>query len=245
MMALDDSGKIKEIFDAVYAGEELKAHTREHLHRRFYEKQGKSLFRAGYAVVCSLFLLFGIGGYVFYFKPVTYISIDINPSIELELNRIDRIIGVIPYNEDGAAAIKDLPLINRKYDDGIIALLESRGMSAYLSEEADITISVASEYEDKNAAIRARVEACTGERYGNVHCHASSGEELQDAHHADLSFGKYRAFLELQAENPDLTVEDIKGMSMREIQEIMAGTSWNGKEAGGNEGHGRHGHGCR
>lgn len=238
---MDERMRIREAFDTVHAEEALKGRTRDFLHRRFYENKKRRILRAGYAVVCSLFLLLGIGGYTIYFTPVTYISIDINPSIELELNRLDRIIEVTPFNEDGAAAIKDLPLKNRRYDEGIVALLESRGMSAYLSGDANISISVASDYEERNARIQSRVMECTGERYGKVSCHASSGEEIRSAHHAGLSFGKYRVFLELQLENPELTVEDIKGMSMREMQELMEEEPCAGTD---HAGHGKHGKGC-
>lgn len=242
MVTLDERAKLKYMFDAVYAEEALKENTKDCLHRRFYEKQKKRVDRIGYAMACSLFLLLGMGGYAFYFTPVTFISIDINPSIELELNRIDRIIAVTPYNEDGAAAVENLALKNRRYDEGILALLESNGMSSYLSEDANISISVASDYEGKNARIQERVMECTGKLYGNVSCHASSGEDMKRAHHAGVSIGKYRAFLELQAVNPELTLEDAKGMSMREIQEVMDGDSCGGTESSG---HGGHGHGCR
>ena len=236
---MDERMKMKDIFDAVHADEGLKDHTRDFLRRRFYETRRS--FRAAYAIACSLFLLLGLGGYSVYFTPVTYISIDINPSIELELNRLDRIIAVTPYNEDGAAAIKNLSLKNRRYDDGILVLLESGGMSSYLSEDAGISISVASDYEEKYARIQNRVMECTGDRYANVSCHASSEEVVSSAHHAGLSFGKYRAFLELQSENPELTAEDVKEMSMREIQELMERESCDNR---GNSGHGRHGKGC-
>ena len=250
---MDERTKIKDVFDAVHADEALKGHTREFLHRRFYGQEGswktqkRRALRAGYALACSLFLLFGIGGYAVYFTPVTYISIDINPSIELELNRLDRIITVTPFNEDGAAAVQNLSLKNLKYDEGILALLESREMSSYLSEDAAISISVASEHEETNSRIQARVMECTGGQYGNVSCHASSGDVIRSAHHAGLSFGKYRAFLELQSENPELTVEDVKGMSMREMQQLMDGASCRGSEDsrdGEESGHGRHGKGC-
>lgn len=244
---MDERTRIKDAFDAVHADEALKNRTRDILHKRFYEADRRSkrwsrqMVCTGYAVACSLFLLLGIGGYAVYFTPVAYISIDINPSIELELNRLDRIITVTPFNEDGEAAVKNLSLKNRRYDDGILTLLESKGMAAYLSGDADISISVASDHEEKSARIQNRVMECTGERYGSVSCHESSEEVIRSAHHAGLSFGKYRAFLELQPENPNLTVEDVKGMSMREMHELMGKSSCGNREGSGQ---GRHGNGC-
>ena len=43
------------------------------------------------------------GGTWLYFTPTMEISVDINPSIELGVNRFDRVISVDGYNEDGQA----------------------------------------------------------------------------------------------------------------------------------------------
>ena len=105
-------------------------------------------------------------------------------------------------------------------------------------------------------------EACgDGE---NVHCAQGSQEELEAAHHAGLPFGKYRAYLELQALDPSVTVEDVQGMSMAELRAWIAalsegesqpqitpsgqtGQGWEGEaehESGHGNGHGNgHGYG--
>lgn len=51
------------------------------------------------------------------------------------------------------------------------------------------------------------------------------------AHEAGMSFGKYKAFLELQALNPDITAEDIKDLTMRQIRDMIAELSGNTDEA--------------
>ena len=45
------------------------------------------------------------------------------------------------------------------------------------------------------------------------------------AHKEGLSYGKYRAFLELQKLEPGITPEEIRGMSMREIRERISAES--------------------
>mgnify|MGYP006964182038 CR=1 FL=1 len=52
------------------------------------------------SVAACLLLLF-LGGRQFYFIPTVKISIDINPSMELGVNRFDRIVSVEGYNDDG------------------------------------------------------------------------------------------------------------------------------------------------
>ena len=64
------------------------------------------------------------------------------------------------------------------------------------------------------------MEACAANRK-NAYCYACSPEEVDEAHAAGLSHGKYRAYLELQALAPDITIEEVQGMTMREIQELV------------------------
>ena len=83
------------------------------------------------------------------------------------------------------------------------------------------------------------------------------------AHKEGLSYGKYRAFLELQKLEPGITPEEIRGMSMREIRErieyLAPGSVWadpdgepadsgfcgQGECPGMGHGHGRQGRGRR
>ena len=48
-------------------------------------------------IACFIFLLFSFSGYGLYFTKTSIISIDINPSIELNINRFDRVISINKY----------------------------------------------------------------------------------------------------------------------------------------------------
>lgn len=214
--------RLKDALDSIHAEDELKEHTRRFLRRKLYNKSRRRTMTLRYAaVVCSLLFLAGFGGYLFYITPVSYISIDINPSIELGLNRLDRIVTVASFNEEGAVALANVELKNLKYEEAILVLLESQEISAYLTDQARISINVASDDRDKNAEIQERVMECTGDRYENVSCHGSSEADMHDAHYLGLSVGKYRAYVKLQSLAPDITAEDVRGMTMRQIQELI------------------------
>lgn len=215
--------QLKRAFDAVVAEDRIKENTKNYLHYRLYGKYRRTRNYGRLAVAFCLVLLLGIGGHGLYFTPVSFISIDINPSIELGLNRLDRIISVTPFNVDG---VENLELKNRKYDEAILMLLDSREMSSYVTEDSQISISVVSEYSDKNEEIQERVMACTEKRYENVSCHSSSEGVVESAHHEGVSFGKYQAFLELQSLYPDITIEDIRNLTMRQIQDKIDAYSY-------------------
>lgn len=226
--------RIKKAFDYIHAEEKLKENTRACLQQKCCESHKKITLYSRYAISFCLVFLICTAGCSLFFIPVTYISVDINPSIELELNRFDRIIEIIPYNQDGAELVKNISLKYKKYDEAILTFLESSEVEPYLSEDAQISISVASEYEDKNTEIQSRVIERTRHNYGNVSCHSSSEEDMKNAHHAGMSFGKYRAFLELQELNPELTVEDVRDMSMCQIRDSIEHYSCDAEE---NESH--------
>ena len=46
-------------------------------------------------------------------------------------------------------------------------------------------------------------------------------DDVKEAHSVGLSFGKYRAFLELQKVNPDITIDDVKGLTMRQVRDLI------------------------
>lgn len=53
------------------------------------------------------------------------------------------------------------------------------------------------------------------------HSYGSGNGSAHGAHEAGLSFGKYRAYLELKELDPEITPDDIRDLSMREIQDMI------------------------
>ena len=88
------------------------------------------------------------------------------------------------------------------------------------------------------------LQSCTA-GHRNTYCYSVDAQWAQEAHHLSLSCGKYRAFLEVQALYPDITPEEIQGMTMREIRTLLSGAGEEGQAASppGHGGHGHHGAG--
>ena len=61
---------------------------------------------------------------------------------------------------------------------------------------------------------------------------------MEQAHEAGLSYGKYKAYLELQALDPTITVVEIQNMTMREIRDLLNAISDNGNAGANHPGHG-------
>lgn len=239
--------KLKEIFSQVQAEEELKENTRIFLaekSKRYTEPRTKKFRYFVPAAGCICLLLLFFCGHWLYFTPTTEISIDINPSVELRINRFDRVISVNGLNEDGQELLKTLPLQFKKYTVAMEQILNSDRIAALLSADEMMMITVTGSDGTQSSKILSDVEACTAEQE-NMHCCFASPEEVASAHEMGLSYGKYRAFLEVQRLDPDITPEMIQQMTMREIREYLESLSGdNTKENTSSENNGSGTHGC-
>lgn len=252
--------KIKEAFSQIRAEEALMISTREFLSQktRGYTAAVKGQLRVcAAACACLLFLM--TGGHFLYFVPTSEIGIDINPSFELGVNRFGRIISFQGRNDDGRELAGDFDIKYEKYADALDQILENEKIAGLLSGDEIMTITVTGRDESQSAQILSEIEISTA-RQGNTHCYFVSAKEAEEAHHAGLTCGKYRAFLEIQTLDPDITPEFIQGMTMREIRDLIDALSPDSENGGpsdcgrngicfgqgsGHRGRYGNGHGCR
>ena len=235
--------RIREAFDNVQAEEELKERTKKFLSDRtgHYQQIASPRNFRKFAIACAfgLCLLLGGGGYGLYFIPTSVISMDINPSVELDINRFDKVIAVKGYNEDGKELVDSLSLKYMDYEDAVGQIMESGTVEECMSRDEILSIAVTGQSEEQSSRIFAELQSCTkGQK--NTYCFLANQEDVAAAHEAGLSYGKYRAFLQLQELDPDVSVDEIQGKTMREIRdriEELSGETWgcgngNGKRYG-------------
>ncbi len=210
---------IKEAFDKINAEDELKARTRAFLAKKtnnYTEYRVPNVQRLAAAAACFLCLL--AGSYWLYFVPTAEISIDINPSIELGINRFDQVISARGRNDDGKELASSLHLRFTNYTEAIHRTLESQKIITLLSNDEMVTIAVVGSDEARCAKMLSNIKSCTAGQENTYCCYLTHSDEVAAAHEMGLSYGKYSAFLELQSLAPDMTPEEIQDMSMREIR---------------------------
>lgn len=222
--------RLREAFDAIHADEGLKARTRACLAARRTPVRRRLL-----AAAAALCLLLAAGA-ALYAVPTAYLSIDLNPSMELGINRFDRVVSVRSYNEDGDALADALDLRFRDYRDALEAVLAEPAVAEALGAGGVMTLTVAGEDGGRQAAILDAVQSCTASQ-SNVRCQACGMEELQEARRAGMSLGRYRALRRLQELDPSVTAEDVEGLTIAQIHAWIAAL---GGSPGSGRGH-RHG----
>lgn len=225
--------KWKSAFDQIHAEKALKEHTKQYLSEKIYSRRPtpRSVLRRAAVLAAGLVLLFFIGGSWVFMTPTAYISIDINPSLELGINCFNRIVSVEGYNEDGDDLAESLDITFMNYSDALDSILSSRTMKDYLTEDAVMSLTVAGDDESQYAEIFDTVENCAS-GHENIRCHSGSTEEMHEAHDADVSFGKYQAYLILKDLDPSISLDDIRGMTMREIYDLIDSCRGNQKTDG-------------
>ncbi|MDE5587613.1 MAG: hypothetical protein K2J60_00525 [Acetatifactor sp.] len=156
--------KIKETFEQIRADEKLKDRTKAflaHKTKGYTDTPKRHLYL--YAAVCACLLFLLIGGPLLYFTPTSVISIDINPSLELNVNRFDRIISVNGLNADGRELAAAIDLRFQDYRNALKQLLDDERVIALLSIDEILTITVTGPDETQSVRIFSEIETYTSE----------------------------------------------------------------------------------
>lgn len=217
------ANKIKNAFDSVKADSSLKESTMQYLAKQRARRcHPFPAVRRTLAAVCAMLILAaGIGGYSWVQTPVSYLSIDVNPSIELALNSFDRVVSAAAYNEQGESllkelSLKELSLKGKKYTEAIDAVADSSILKEYLTPEEELVITVAADSSRKEKLLSG-VQDCSGHIGHNCRSVSAEPDIVSDAHENGLSVGKYQAYLVLSQYDETVTVHDCRDMSMTEI----------------------------
>ena len=150
---------------------------------------------------------------------MAYVGIDVNPSVELTLNRFDIVVGTHALNDDGQQALDEASCMWRTFDDAARDL--DGAMRTIAGEDAVVEVSIDCDNESHYAALAAQINnyfGCNGE----AHCNRTSAEERQAAHDSGMGVAKYRAYQALQEAGVDISAEKCASMSMRELRDLLA-----------------------
>lgn len=213
---MNESNKIRQSLSKIRADEELKKKTLQYLLSRQEKNTGlrrHPVLRYALAAIC-MFLLLGTGGYSVYSQPVSYISVDVNPSVELGVNRFGRVVSADAYNEDGQAVLQLLSLKNIPYVQAIGTLLANESSFGFLKEDSVLVLTVIS---PKYTSILDELSAADFSQNYETLLYTSDVSCMEEAHSHEMSFGKYRGYQELSQYDASITIEDCHNMTMEEI----------------------------
>ena len=242
--------EIRKTFEGVICEQELKDKTMSFL-REERNKARRPVSRGWRAVpvLAMMVLVVSLSLFRYLQMPVAYVSIDINPSMELSLNRLGKVVSAEGYNLDGQKVLSTLSLRGLNLNEAIDRILTSTAMQSYLTEENELTFTVAAQTQQAEEQLLSVIES-------NPLCQRNQGHgcrgnlaAMDEAHAAGLSLGKYNAYLELSQYDSSVTPEDCAEMTMAQLHACIrqhTGADCEGEGSNVQEkqkGNGHHGHG--
>ncbi len=178
---------------------------------------------AAYAAAAAVAAVMCIGGHSAYYMPVSTIDIDINPSIRIEINVFDRVIDIVPLNDDADRLLSVCDKKGGAIDECLDEIIEQSYAMGYLNETNNsIEMDVISTHKRPHEA----AEKYNGGMSLNgmnitAAIEKADREELKKAKELNISVGRLRAIDEYSVEyggNEESNAEKLKDISTKEIK---------------------------
>ncbi|MBO4937561.1 MAG: hypothetical protein J6C98_00975 [Oscillospiraceae bacterium] len=218
--------RIRKAFDGIQTPERLKRKAKAYLRKKTFD-YGRNLLRirrfrsriaAGVLMLSAVLTGAGI-----WFFPTTSIGMDVNPSVELKVNALDRVISLKGRNSDGMALAEELDVAGMSYDDAMQRILLSHGLEPYLERGSTITITVVGGNDAHGEEMLSKVlcRAYNIAEEENVIYYQVDWETVRAAQAAGLCIPRYLAWQQLLREDPAITAEDVKKIPKEEIHQMV------------------------
>jgi len=195
-------------------------------------KKKKPVWTRFTALVAMLALVLGLGVGTYYGTGravASTVSLDVNPSIEIKVNKYERVLSVTPLNEDGQTVVGTMDFEGSSLEITVNALIGSMLRNGYLNELANsILVSV----DDRNSQRGKQLETRLAEEIDAL-LHAGTFEgsvlsqtitadtQLQDtARRFGITPGKAKLIEQIVAQDTRYHFEDLVSLSINELNLI-------------------------
>lgn len=171
---------------------------------------------------CLILAVVIAGGAKIYFEPTAFIDIDVNPSIELAVNRFDRVIEATAFNEDGQNVLNAVDVRHKDAQTAIEIITTSEASEPYVRADSYVSISVVSEDERQSASLTSQGQQVVDGLSCSGSCQSIDAETREKAQQAHMGVGKFLATQQLLELDDSVTLEECSEMTMRELRDHIA-----------------------
>lgn len=190
------------------------------------EKKSKNKKFIWLGSVCTaVFCLLILGGFYYnnHYVIQNVIGIDVNPSLELKVNKQNEVREVVANNDDAKKVLQDMDLVGSDMNVAVNALIGSMVQLGYLD---DLSNSILISVDGKNSEAL-RVELLNNLNIGDSYSVVS--QEINDnytdlATQYNISEGKVQLINQIIANNPLHTFDELAGLSINELNLLLGNT---------------------
>lgn len=166
-----------------------------------------------------------LGAYAYYKTPASYLSLDINPSVELGVNTFGKVVSAAAYNGDGKTILDAQNVTGADVKDAVSTLVRSAAQKGFVAEDGSTVIAVTSETDSSATAAALQDAAAQGadsavKSEGDTATVQKENVALarrDEARRLGITPGKLNLIQKLQALDPSITVDAYKDAKVTEI----------------------------
>jgi hypothetical protein len=224
----------KAAMNRIRANEDLKRKTEDYLNINLIvpaavnqDKLRNPIMKRAIAAACAIVFVcaMSVGATVYYKTPASYLSLDINPSVELGINAFGKIVSATAYNSDGTTILNGQDLINTDVKDAVHTLVKSAAQKGFVAKDGSTVISVTSETDNSATAAALEDAAAQGadaaiKSEGKTATINKDNVPLEERHEAQklgITPGKLNLIRKLQALDSSITVNEYKDSKVTDI----------------------------
>ena len=201
------------------------------------------------AAACLALVLMGGGGGYYYYSAnnavASLVSLDVNPSILLEVNKNEKVLSATPMNNDGAEILDGMDLKGTPADVAMYAIIGSLLQHGYVDELANsILITVEDDDQVRGEKLQQELTAQADAALANAQVNGAvlaqtlqNSEELsQKAQEYGISTGKAALIQAIvEGSNNTKTFENLVGLSINELNLLYTAQAPLEGQTSGNE----------
>ncbi len=177
------------------------------------------------ALSAVIILSLGGGGYAYARTPIAYVSVDINPSVELGVNGFDKVVSAEAYNEDGRKVLENTNLINFNINNAVSSVISNAISYGYIKEDGSSAIEVTTSTDKKNIATKLdeSLKETVNKTLENNNVDAEVETEnvalaqRDEARQLGITPGKLNLIQKLQELDSTIKIEDYENNSVKDI----------------------------
>lgn len=177
--------------------------------------------------------LTGFGAYQSNYAVAATVSLDVNPSIRIEVNEKDRVLAVTPLNEEGRQVTADMDFEGSHLDVAVNALIGSMLRNGYITELANsILVSVDGRDGTRTAELQAQLsdeinallqmESFSGAVLSQVVTTDDELRALADTY--GITLGKAQLIRQITQQNAHHSFAELVSLSINELNLISEGS---------------------
>ncbi|MFZ5974261.1 MAG: anti-sigma factor domain-containing protein, partial [Bacillota bacterium] len=195
------------------------------------------------AAAAAAMVLFVAGGAYAYYTPYTEVSLDVNPSMVLQINYFNKVIGVAAMNADAEQIAEKLDIINDDVNTAMDEVVNELSEQGYIDTDTDAAIVVTSTSQDQTRAqeMLQTAERKIEQKTERLRIRAEVlgdcvGQQLVTrAREYGVSPGKLMLVEKYAISTGDPATVDVTAWLDKPVKEIMAATKANKKAAKGKD----------